>query len=152
MKQRMFFILFMCSTIVWGQEKKEVKFLHFCGEKISVPLECQAGSDYELTCEDFSLQWMYLEPDMLSFAPQQYINQMDERLKKFRKRGIKLMSLGKEIDGYLISHKDDKEIKYKIVAYGTVNNQPVLIHLSMLSEPKNNEALPVHVRQFLTLK
>ena len=148
MKQGLLVILFVGISTAWGQ----VQSLHFCGERIPVPAGCQADSDYELLCDDFSIQWMYLEEDMLTFVPQQYVNQLDDRLKKFRKRNVKLVSLGKEIDGYLISHKDEKVIKCKIIGYGIVNQQPVLIHLSLKNEPRDNEALPHQARQFIELR
>lgn len=152
MNINLFIIAFFAAVVAWIPANSQVTSLHFCGERIPVPTACQADSDYELTCDDFSIQWMYLEEDMLTFVPQQYVDQLDDRLKKFRKRNVRLISRGSEIDGVLISHKDDKEIRYKIIGFGRVNQQPVLIHLSMQNEPKDNEALPEHVRQFLELK
>lgn len=152
MKHNVLIILLMGISTAWGQTSSQAQALHFCGEKIPVPSGCQADSDYELMCDDFSIQWMYLEEDMLGFVPQQYVNQLDERLKKFRKRNIKLVSLGTELEGYLVSHKNDKVIKYKIIGYGIINQQPVLIHLSLRNEPRDNDALPNEVKQFVTLR
>lgn len=139
-------------VIAMAQQSQEVKEVRYCGYAISVPEGCMADSDYEVVCDDFAIQWMYLEPDMLSFMPKQYMDQLDERLKKFRKRNIQLVSFENKIDGYLVSYKDDREIKYKIIAFGTVNDQAVMLNLALPKEPINNEDLPALAKQFIRIQ
>lgn len=152
MKYILIIILSLCAVFAMAQSSQAVEEVRYCGYVIPVPEGCQANSDYEVTCDDFVIQWMYLEPDMLSFMPKQYLDQLDERLKKFKKRNIQLISFEKKIDGYLVSYKDAKEMKYKIVAFGMINDQAVLLNLSLPQEPLSNDDLPTVAKQFVKLQ
>lgn len=152
MKYIIIIFLSLVAVYAMAQSSEAVKEVLYCGYVIPVPDSCLADSDYEVACDDFVIQWMYLEPDMLSFMPKQYLDQLDERLKKFRKRNIQLVSFENEIDGYLVSHKDEKEIKYKIVAFGMINDQAVLLNLSLPQEPVSNDDLPTVAKQFVKLR
>lgn len=152
MKQFMILIIVFFSGSLLAQEANFSSEVNYCGKKLTVPEGCSATSEFEVSCDDFSMQWMYLEPDMLTFAPQQYMSQLDDKLKRFKKKPINLVSGGEEIEAYQIIYRENKEDKYKIIAFGTVNGYPVLLDISLQNVFKTDEDLPAFVRQVIAFK
>jgi len=83
--------------------------------------------------------------------PEQFISQIETGLKDVKKVPLKVYILKKPAKGYEISFKTDDGIRYRILAYAVVNNQPVLIQLSLNNEPKTNEDIPDFPRQIMSL-
>lgn len=152
MKHILLFIFVLFSIAAIGQDLNVEKEFTYCGKKVIIPKDCVAELNVGLVCDQFEVQWMYLEPDMLSFLPEQYLGQLDDELKKFKKRNIHLLSLGNEIEGYMVSYKEDKELKYKLIAYGTVNDKAVLLNISLPEEPMSNADLPDYIKQFVSFR
>jgi len=145
--------LIFCSLFFTSvAQDKKVHTVEFCGEMFEVPEGCFAETVFGLDCPDFSIKWMYLEEDMLTFAPQQYLRQLDEKLKRFKKRPITLESMGEAMEAYWISYRENKVERYRIVAFGTINNHPVLMDGSLKSEVNSNEDVPPFLRQFISVK
>ena len=152
MKHFVILIFIFVSCGLFAQDAKLLSKVNYCGEELAVPEGCSATSEFEITCDDFSIQWMYLEPDMLTFAPQQYMNQLDDKLKRFKKKPINLLSRGQKIEAYQITYRENREEKYKVIAFGTVDGYPVLLHISFEDIIKTNEDLPAFVKQVIAFK
>jgi len=88
---------------------------------------------------------------MLQSVPEQFISQMAGQMKKFKKEPITCYLLDNEVKGYRISFKKDNGAAYQLIAYGIANGQPVLVQLSLDSEPKSNEDIPEFPRQIIRL-
>ena len=152
MKCFMILILVFFFRSLIAQDAAQLEEVSYCGERLVVPEGCTALSEFEINCDNFSMQWMYLEPDMLTFAPQQYMGQLDEKLKRFKKKPINVVSRGEEIKAYQITYRENKQEKYKIIAFGTVNGYPVLLHISLANALKTNEDVPAFTRQIIAFK
>ena len=146
-------ILFLGLTLTtFAQDKELLNELSYCGQIFKAPENCSSNSKYELSCDNYSIQWLYMNEQMLSYMPQQFIQQLEQKLKKTKKERIRCISFETEIEGYKISYKDGKQKKYKIIAFGNINNQPVLINLSLKENPTDNEKIPEFVQQIIKLK
>lgn len=152
MKSLLTVILALFSFGIFAQDSTSITELSYCKETFKIPDSCSAKSKYELTCADFTIQWLYMNEKMLAFMPQQIVKQLESKLKKVKKTAIKCISLETEIDGYLITYKDGKKKKYKIIAYGIVQGQPVLINLGLTNNPTENNKLHEFVRQIIEIK
>ncbi len=143
------FLLF--TTTLFAQNKVDV--LNFCSNKFQVPVGCKAESEYQIECDNYSMVWLYMNEDMLKGGlPEQFIDQMKEQVKQFKKEPIVAFVLGKEFKAYKISLKDEKNTsRYQLVAYGIANGQPVLVQLSLISEPKSNADIPEFPKQIIKL-
>ncbi len=143
------FILF--TTTVFAQKK--VDTLNFCSMKIPVPAGCKAESEYQVQCDNYTMVWLYMNEEMLKAkVPEQFIDQMKDQVKQFKKEPTIAFVLNKEFKAYKISLKDENNIsRYQIVAYGIANGQPVLVQLSLNSEPKTNADIPEFPRQIVKL-
>lgn len=134
-----------------AQDKEKVTELTYCGQTFDVPTKCSANSQYELTCDNFTIQWLYMNEQILTVMPQQFIGQLESKLTTVKKEQIKCKSLGTELTAYKLTYKDGKREKYKIVAYGNVGGQPVLVNVGLDVEPTDNEKLPKELRQIIEL-
>ena len=144
--------IFFCLCIFsFGQNSKQIDSLTFCFNKYAVPVGCVAESEYQAKCEDYSILWLYMNEQMLQFMPDQFVNQFEGQMKKFKKEAITCYLLDQQVKGYKISFKKDKGIGYQLIAYGSVNGQPVLVQLSLDKEPNTNEDIPAFSRQIIRL-
>jgi hypothetical protein len=151
MKQTFTLLFFLTVLTALGQANEQVDKLNFCIQERDVPTSCVAESQYQLQCDNYSIQWLYMNEEMLQAMPEQFVAQLSGQMKKFKKESITCYLLDTEAKGYKISFKTDTGIAHQIIAYGTANNQPVLVQLSLDKEPKSNEDTPAVPRQIVRL-
>jgi len=145
-------ILFVTVTsITFGQTSKQIDSLSFCHNKYKAPSGCKTESEYQLDCNNYSIQWLYLNDEMLKTMPEQFVSQLAGQMKKFKKESFAPYLLDKEVNGYKISYKSDNRIKFQIIAYGIANGQPVLVQLTLDKEPMTNADIPEFARQIIKL-
>lgn len=149
------FLLFAMLTVLTlnaAAQQHETKEVVYCGETFHVPENCSANSKSEVNCSDFIIQWRYMNSQMLRSMPDQFVRQLEGKLRKAKKEPVSFTSLGEQLSGYKISYKNKRDINYKLVAHGAVNGQPVMVIVSLQNNPRTNEALPEFVRKILELK
>ncbi|MBP9883844.1 MAG: hypothetical protein KBF32_10595 [Chitinophagales bacterium] len=151
MKQILTILFLATTTIAYGQTSKQIDSLSFCHNKYKAPTGCKTESEYQLQCNDYSIQWLYMNDEMLKTMPDQFVSQLAGQMKKFKKKPITPLLLEKEVNGYKISFKSDSGTSYQIIAYGIANGQPVLVQLSLDKEPKTNDDIPEFARQIVKL-
>jgi len=132
-----------------AQNNESIKKVNYCGKNFKVPSECLANSKYELTCNDFTIQWLYMNEQLLEYMSQQLISQLEQKLTIVEKKPIKCISLNKKMKGSLLTYLDEDKEKYRIIAYGKVKSQYVIVNLGLTSKPTNNEKLPEFVKQII---
>ncbi|MBI1315337.1 hypothetical protein GC167_00550 [bacterium] len=126
--------------------------LSFCDSTWSTPEGCTARSPYEFFCPEGSVQWLYMKPDMLSYLPMQFVRDLEGKWKKVQKKSIRCTVQGFPAEGFLITYTEEKQEYYKLVVWGTVRKQPVLLNIGMAQKPVNNAALSPFVRDFMLLE
>ena len=151
MKQLLTLLFILSGAIAVAQTSNKIDTVSFCYIKYKVPTGCTAESKYQVKCDDYSMTWLYMTPQMLQSMPDQVVNQMAAQMKKFKKEAITCYLLDKEVKGYKISFKNDKGTGYQLIAYGFANEQPVLVQLSLDKEPKTNDDIPEFPRQIISL-
>src|SRR5687768_10926969 len=101
------FLLF--TTTLFAQTK--VDALNFCSTKFPVPVGCKAESEYQIQCDNYSMVWLYMNEEMLKTGvAEQFIDQIKDQVKQFKKEPITALVLNKEFKGYKISLKDDNNV------------------------------------------
>ncbi len=143
-------LLIVLATTAWGQTE-QVDSLSFCHNKYKVPAECKAQSEYQLECKNYSIQWLYMNDEMLKTMPQNFISQLEGQMKKFKKEAITCYLLGSEVQGYRVSFKNDDGMIYKLIAYGVANGQPVLFQITLDKPAMTNEDIPEYASQMIKL-
>lgn len=144
MKYILINLLFMAAVSVNGQTNKEVSLLKFGSQEFTVPAGCKALSEHQVQCDRYTLRWFSMNKVMLKTAPEEFVDDLSEDLKDFKKQPISVHLYGEEVKGYKISSKNEATQKtvYQIIAYGIVNNQGVLVQLMLDNEPRTNDDLP----------
>ena len=152
MKQKLLITLSLLIAVnSVGQSPAKIDSVVFCLNKFKVPTGCVATSEYQLKCDNYSMVWLYMTAQMLQTMPEQFVNQMEQQTKKFKKEPATCFLLGKEVKGYKISFKASKGTTYQLIAYGIANGQPVLTQLSLGHQPETNEDIPDFPRQIIRL-
>jgi hypothetical protein len=142
-----YFIAFHAS----GQYAPGPDSVSFCGLKYKTPEGCKAQSMYQVECNNFSMQWIYMNEAMLDTVPQKLVSQLESQMKRFKKESINLLLLGKEVKGYKVNYPLKEGYTYQLIAYGIVNGQPVIVQLTLGKNPVTNEDIPLFPRQILRL-
>ena len=145
-------ILLILTLAISFSSFSQTKELNYCHHKFQVPNECDAKSAYELSCTDFDIGWLYMNDEMLAFMPEQVINQFMGQVKKAKKESITCTSFDSELKGYLITYKKNKDELFRIMVYGKVNGQPVLVNLGLKSKPTRTSDLPDFLSKIIQLK
>jgi hypothetical protein len=151
MKQFLIFSFLFIAANSFAQVPEKGDTISFCFIKFKIPAGCKAASEYQVTCDDYSMTWIYLTPQTFQTMPDQLISQMAGQMKKFKKEPVICYLLGNQVKGYKISFKTDQGTSHQLMAYGLANEQLVLVQLSLDKEPKTNEDIPAFPRQMIRL-
>src|SRR5450432_236854 len=143
------FILFAATSI--AQTSTNADTVRFCFIKYKVPAGCTAESRSQVKCDNYSMSWIDMTPEILKTMPDQVVNQMAGQFKKFKKEAITCYLLDNPVKGYKVSYKTDKGTTYQIVAAGVANEQPVLVQLVLDKEAKTDADIPEFPRQIIRL-
>lgn len=144
-------LFFFFAASVSAQDTKQVDSLSFCFTKYKVPADCTAQSEFQVSCDNYSMLWLYMTEQMLVSVPEQFVTQMTSQVKVLKKEPLTCYLLGNEAKGYLVSFKKGDGTAYQLIAWGIANQQPVLVQLILGKEPKKNEdipAFPGHIIRF----
>lgn len=92
--------------------------------------------------------------EMLKTMPEQAISQLSVQLKDFKKEEIIVFLTGEKTKGYKITYKNEDSGKkgFQIIAYGTVNGQPLLLQFISSKEPKPESGIPEFARQIIKIE
>lgn len=153
MKKILLLIFTIISTIANGQEKKQIDSLNYAHIKIAIPENCHAKSEYELLdCNGFSIQWLYLTDKMLKTVPNQFIDKFSKQPNVKSKSKITLESFGSKLNGFKFKMINSDKIFYRIIVYGIVNNQPLLLNIGTDNDIKSNSDLTDFLRKIITVE
>jgi hypothetical protein len=151
MKKFLIIFLVLFATTAFAQENKPVDSVEFCTVKYKVPKDGVAKFPTEIKGDNYRMIWLYMKPELFKTLPEQFIGQLGAQMSEFNKVPVTVYLLNKQATGYKISFKKDNELHHQIIAYGVVNGQPVLVQLSLNTEPKTNNDIPEFPRQIVSL-
>lgn len=126
--------------------------LSFCSIRLAAPQGCLANSEYQIECDHYSVGWIYLTEDMLETVPEQFVAQLGQQFKDFKKEPVSCLLLDTESKGYRLKFRTkDGELVYQLIAFGVPNEQPVIVQLTMDKEPLTNGDIPEWANQIISL-
>ena len=153
MKRIILLAFITLSLNSFGQAEKQIDSLNYAHMKIAVPENCQAKSEYELLeCDGISIQWIYLNKEMLEIVPNQFIGQFTNQKSTKKKTKIKVKSFGSELTGYKFKMKNSDGVSYRVIVYGTVNNQPLLLNIGTKTDIKETADLNGFLKEIIEIK
>jgi hypothetical protein len=125
-----------------AQETEKIKELNYAGNKILVPNNCEAKSEYELlNCNNTDVQWLYLNEEMLKTVPTQFLSQFGSQSIVKKENDFKLRSFNSELTGKKFKLKSDGKTTYRIIVSGIVNKQPLLLNIGTENDIIKNSDL-----------
>jgi hypothetical protein len=146
-------ILIFVTIKVSGQETRKINELDYAGIKIAIPNNCEAESEYELiNCNKTDIQWIYLSEETLKTMPKDFLNSFGHQSNMIKRSVFKLKSFNSELVGAKFKFKYDGKIKYRIIVFGIVNKQPLLLNIGTEINLKRNSDLNELLSKFITLQ
>lgn len=152
--QKLLFLGLLGITInSYSQTEKTVDTLSYAHIKIAVPENCEAKSEYELLdCQNFSVQWLYLNEEMLKAIPGEFYQQFEQQQNVVDKDKMILQSFKSELNGYKFKTRNSGKTRYRIIVAGTVNNQPLLLNIGSEKNIKETSDLSEFLRTIIEIK
>ena len=152
MKFKITLITFIFICLNSYSQNTIIKKVNYADIEIEVPANYIANSEYEIENDNFSAQWLYLSKVMFDQNVQyQIIKQFEDQTKAKEISEISFLSNGSIFKGKIYKIKNTN-LKYKVLASGIVNNQPLVLNLSFKNEPKLNTDFDQLMQNFIKLK
>jgi len=82
----------------------------------------------------------------------QILNQIAGQLKYSKATDISFASNGEQFSGKKYLLKGDMELKFRIIAFGSINGQPLVLNLAFKKDPKSDEETDELMKKFITFK
>jgi len=142
------FLTFAFSN-TFGQDTK-VNKVQYARTVIDVPANYTAKDEYSIENDLFSAQWLYLTKEMVEQGiEKQIIQQFEAQLKYSKSNNVKFTSNGGQFSGKKYQLKGDNKMKFRILAFGKVDGQPLVLNLGFKDDPKSNEKFDDLMRKFI---
>lgn len=142
MKNLLLVFCLICFSYSYSQTDKNIISLDYAAIEIEIPKDCKATSKHELLdCYGISVQWIYFNKEMLESAAEQVISQYSKGSSS--KKQIKAESHGTTLNGFQFTYKDSSR-QDRIILYGTVNNQPLILNVA-----SEDELIAIYSNEFL---
>lgn len=152
MKKSLLFLSFLTLAFcnLFGQDT-EIKKVHYAKTEIDVPTDYTAKDEYSIENNFFSAQWLYLSKEMVEQGVEkQIIHQFEGQLKYSKSTSVNFISNGGQFSGKKYQLNGDNKMKFRILAFGQVDGQPLVLNLGFKDDPKSNEKLDELMRKFIT--
>ncbi len=145
-------ILLLISFFSFGQTKgfKEIQYVR---TEIAVPSNYFAKDEYSIENENFSAQWLYLNNEMVEQgAADQISKQFEDQIKFSKSTTIRLISNNGLLIGKKYELKNNEKLKYKIIAFGTIDGQPLILNMGFKDDPELSKDSDELIKKFIMIK
>ncbi|MFT4661516.1 MAG: hypothetical protein ACI8XB_001793 [Patiriisocius sp.] len=85
--------------------------MHYCGTQLQYIGDCQSNTPYQLLCDNFSAQCLYMDSNMIKTEPVKIIKELEAKLQDEKKEEIAMFSFGQKMMGCLISYTENENEK-----------------------------------------
>lgn len=148
----LFFLLTFTFSNLFGQTS-EIKKVKYARTEIEVPTDYNAKDEYSIENNLFSAQWLYLTKEMVEQGVnKQIIEQFEGQLKYSKSTSVEFISNGGQFSGKKYQLKGDTKMKFRILALGSVDGQPLVLNLGFKDDPKSDEKLDELMKKFIQFK
>lgn len=95
---------------------------------------------------------MYLDYPMLKGFPDQFVRQLEKKHKHTEKQPLECFILETPAKGYRLSYPTEAGgMTYELVAYGIAKGQPVMVQVTLETDPDKTADLPALAQQIIRL-
>jgi hypothetical protein len=147
-----FTILVFISFYSFGQNEGFRK-VQYAKTEIAVPAGYFAKDEYSLGNDNFSAQWLYLNKEMVEQGVADQISkQFEDQIKFSKATDIQFISNNGVFKGKKYELKNNKKLKYKVIAFGYVDDQPLILNMGFKTDPELSESYDDLIKKFIQLK
>ncbi|UPL51084.1 hypothetical protein [Hymenobacter sublimis] len=126
--------------------------INFCGLDLALTPGCTPESKYSVRCQDYQMTWMYLDYNMMRTFPEQFAQQIQKKHKHTERQPLDCFIMNSPSKGFRLSYPTEAGgMAYELIAYGVANGQPVMIQLTLATDPDKTADLPELPRQIVRL-
>ncbi len=131
--------ILICSiSNIFGQ-KAEIKSVQYVNTEILVPGNYTAQDEYSIESDFFSAQWLYLSKEMVEQGiEKEIIRQFEDQLKYSKTSAVSFVSNGGYFTGKQYELRRGNNFKFKVLAFGVVDKQPLILNLGFKAVPKTD--------------
>lgn len=152
MKKLLLLLTLVAPLLATAQTAPAASTVNFCGQDLTVPAGCIIDNKYQVSCQDYQMLWMYLDYRMLKEFPAVYVRQQEKKHKHTETQPLECFILETPAKGYRLSYPTEAGgMAYELIAYGTAKGQPVLVQITLPTDPDKTADLPTLARQILRL-
>ena len=152
MKLNITLIAFIFICLNTYSQNTIIKKVIYANIEIEIPANYKANSEFEIENDKFSAQWLYLSKEMFEQQVQnQIIKQFEEQTQAKEISVMNFTSNGVMFKGKKYKLKNT-DLKFKVLASGIINNQPLVLNLSFKNEPKSNADLDQLMQNFIKIE
>ena len=145
------FLTVVLSTL-FGQTT-EIKKVKYAKTEIDVPKDYNAKDEYSIENDLFAAQWLYLTKEMVDQGVEkQILQQFEGQLKYSKSSSVEFVSNDGQFSGKKYQIKGDSKLKFRILAFGSVDGQPLVLNLGFKDDPKSDEKLDDLMKKFIQFK
>ncbi len=145
-------ILLFISFYSFGQNEG-FKKVQYSKTEIAVPEDYFAKDEYSIENNNFSAQWLYLNKEMVEQGVANQISkQFEDQIKFSKVTGIQFISNNGVFNGKKYELKNNKKLKFKIIAFGTVDNQPLILNMGFRTDPELSDGSDQLMKKFIQMK
>jgi hypothetical protein len=146
----LFAFIFICLNTY--SQNTIIKKVIYANIEIEIPANYKANSEFKIENDKFSAQWLYLSKEMFEQQVQnQIIKQFEEQTQAKEISVMNFTSNGVMFKGKKYKLKNT-DLKFKVLASGIINNQPLVLNLSFKNEPKSNADLDQLMQNFIKIE
>jgi hypothetical protein len=152
LKKILVFLSLTVSMETFAQSHSTDSVVVFCQRSFAIPGQCATPSKGQIFCDDYFMYWFYPAQSILSATVKTFVDKFSAEMGNCHKDSTQVYLLNQKVTAIKLTCVASGISTYQYIAYGLVNNQPVMVVLSLRTDPKSNNDLPGPIRQILTVE
>lgn len=151
MKNNLLLFSLLIGTLcdLFGQSP-EIEKVKYANTEINVPPGYNAKDEYSIGNNSFTAQWLYLTKEMVEQkVEREIIQQFEEHLKISKSTNVEFISNGGQFTGKCYQLKGNPNMRFRILAFGEVDGQPLVLNMGFKDDPKSDEKFVDLIKKFI---
>lgn len=145
--------LLICAFSGAFAQSTVIEKVKYAGTEIDVPPGYYAKDEYSIENKLFSAQWLYLTQEMVEQGVEkQIVQQFEAQLNYVSAANVEFISNGGQFSGKKYQLKEGSKLKYRILAFGSVDGQPLVLNMGFKRDPGSDGNPDELMKKFIRFK
>jgi hypothetical protein len=149
-----FSILLLLSIYVSEAQTQSHSFdtVVFCKKNVIIPSACATGFKSQISCDDYFIHWLYPPKNSLATIANTFTDELQKQLNQCTKETLSAFLLNEEVVTIKISCNINGIPTCHLISYGVVNNQPVVLIMTLYKNAGIDDDLPDVVKKIFRFR